>query len=510
MKKLFSIKNIVYIVVFIILFIAIIFILKPFVKHGLILAAATLSLALATFLMVIETRKSIESNADLENKKLDNEKIAILVSFKEEIEFLKKKYLKIINEPIIPVFDESANEERLISLSELPEENQDNLRINPGFKTNINFTPIFDQNIGKIGLINSETAREIIDIYNNIKEFNNKIEAYNKEFEEGYKKIKNIGNLYSDYEEVKLFLYNLKEPSKGTKEIYLKNISLEFLKNLCRPPIKYITGNIKSVKNKIVCVEFDKKVINESYPNSLGRSTLQLQIENLNLNDNATHQFITQFWTGFFQIGRERGYIVKHDLSPPPPENLRNNDPIYPEYYNDLYNFTSKFSEKTIEIKKIKLLYDFDRVIELLKDNINILKKQNNFKGGFMNKYDKKIEEFLDANEKKLNFDGTMNYISNNIILAIVFYIGLYLLKHFNIHPASAFRIVINIVSGVILMLTSFVFTALNFARWLYPAINNIRKKQSLTLTLSVSILFTIIFIIFLEFYWALIVSGKF
>jgi hypothetical protein len=103
-----------------------------------------------------------------------------------------------------------------------------------------------------------------------------------------------------------------------------------------------------------------------------------------------------------------------------------------------------------------------------------------------------------------------MNFMGNNIILAIVFYIGLYLLKHFNIHPASTFRIIINIVSGAILMLTSFVFTALNFARWLYPAINNIRQKQSITLTLAVSILFTFIFIIFLEFYWALIASGKF
>ena len=127
-----------------------------------------------------------------------------------------------------------------------------------------------------------------------------------------------------------------------------------------------------------------------------------------------------------------------------------------------------------------------------------------------MNKYDKKIEEFLDANEKKINFDGMMNFMSNNIILAVVFFIGLYLLKHFNIHSGLTFSIVDKIICGIILMLTSFVFTSLNFVRWFYPVINNIRNKQSLTLTLSVSILFTIIFIIFMEFYWALIVSGKF
>ncbi|MHB1645912.1 MAG: hypothetical protein ACYCSW_05310 [bacterium] len=127
-----------------------------------------------------------------------------------------------------------------------------------------------------------------------------------------------------------------------------------------------------------------------------------------------------------------------------------------------------------------------------------------------MNKYDKKIEEFLDANEKKLNFDGTMNFISNNIILAVVFYIGLYLLKHFNIQHGSAFSIVINIISGIILMAISFVFTVLNFARWIYPITNNIQKKHSLLLTFFVSVLFLIIFIIFVDFYLALIVSGKF
>jgi hypothetical protein len=355
----------------------------------LILDAATLSLALATFFMVIETKNSIESNTDLENKKIDNEKLSILVAFKEEIEFLKKKYLKITNEPIIPVFDENTNEERLISLNELPDENQDNLRINPGFKTNINFTPIFDQNIGKIGLINSETAKEIIDIYNNIKEFNNKIDAYNKEFEEGYKKIKNNGHLYSDYEDVKLFLYNFKEPSQEIKEFFLRNISLEFLKKICRPPIKYITGRVKSLHNKIICVEFDKRL----YPLSLRIRMENIKIENLDLNDNDTHQLINQFWSGFFQIERnenEASFIRNRDFSVPP-EKLRNNDPLYPEYFNDLYNFMSKFSEKTTEIKKIKLLDDFDRVIELLQSNINILEKQNNFKGRFMNKYDKKI-----------------------------------------------------------------------------------------------------------------------
>lgn len=127
-----------------------------------------------------------------------------------------------------------------------------------------------------------------------------------------------------------------------------------------------------------------------------------------------------------------------------------------------------------------------------------------------MNKCDKKIEEFLDAKEKKLNFDGTMNFIGNNIILAVTYYIGFFLLKHFNIHPTSTFRMSINIISGIALMAISFIFTVLNFARWLYPLIDNIKQKQSVTLTLAVSILFTFIFIIFLEFYWALIASGKF
>lgn len=70
MKNLFSIKNIAY---FIGIFIVSLLISKIFVKHDAVLAAATLSLALATFLMVVETKESIKSNVMLENQKLDNE-----------------------------------------------------------------------------------------------------------------------------------------------------------------------------------------------------------------------------------------------------------------------------------------------------------------------------------------------------------------------------------------------------------------------------------------------------
>ncbi len=350
-------KHILFIAILIIIIIPLIILQYDFLT--------TIALALATVYMAIETKKSIISSQNIEINRIKNEKISLLSAFKEELEFIKKKYEEIINEPLIPSFDKNNNEEKIISLNNLPEENQDCLKVNPGFKIDLSFIPIFEQNIGKIGILDKEIVKKIIDLYQKIKEFNKKITNYNEAFQNEFNKIKKNNKIYENYDDAKLVFYNIANPQENTKEIYLRNINIEKLKELSQSPVKYITGKTTTY-NKISCVEYNKEEISNIYC-SLKELLQKLNIEYLSPNDSNTQQLINDFWQDF------NASISRTTLQPPP--ELEFNNPIYPENYNDLYAFINKFSQKTSEIKRFQLLDGINDLIISLQNNINRLEK---------------------------------------------------------------------------------------------------------------------------------------
>lgn len=106
-----------------------------------------------------------------------------------------------------------------------------------------------------------------------------------------------------------------------------------------------------------------------------------------------------------------------------------------------------------MEIKNFLSVENFNDLIKLLQNNIDEIennKRAMNKKEDFMNKYDKKTMNFLNIENEKMDFNTTMNFLNNLVILGLACGAGMYLWKYPNkiINPIPEF----NKASGIFLI----------------------------------------------------------